>query len=267
MGYQIFRTIDKDNKKRYVLLNAHPINDTTYVDTLPISAKNRFHYRVAAIDSAINRSEFSNFAASTMPDVIAPAQPFIKNVEIKENNYLEIQWIANADIDLQGYNIFRVDIRDSLSTKVKINQSVLSPTVKHFTDRWVKEGIKYNYYLQAVDSSGNMSEYSNPFPGKIPLTKSKLEHDVVKNFTVRNRSNYNMLRWNIDMNEEYLGSIVFRKDSVSVFRPLTALFKETRYKDHDITDGNIYTYQIRVYSEKYGELKSQEIKIRMPKNE
>ena len=58
MGYQVFRTVDKDSKNRYVLLNATPFIDTTYIDSLPKSAKNKFLYRVAAIDSAFNRSEY-----------------------------------------------------------------------------------------------------------------------------------------------------------------------------------------------------------------
>ena len=264
MGYQIYRTIDRDNKKRYVLLNANPVNDTTYIDSLPLSAKNKFHYRVAAVDSAINRSEFSAFAASKMPDIIAPAQPFIKKIEVKDDNYLEIQWIANADLDLLGYNIFRENKTDSLATRIKINQSVLSPKVVHFTDRWVEQGIKYNYYLEAIDSSNNKSEYSNPFPGKLPLTKTKLK-EVVKHFSVKNRGNYNILRWNINIDEEYLGSIVYRMESTGIYRPLTGLIQDEKYRDHAITPGNSYKYQVRIYSEKYGEFKSQEIEIKTSK--
>ena len=267
MGYQVFRTVDKDSKNRYVLLNATPFIDTTYIDSLPISAKNKFHYRIAAIDSAINRSEYSDFAANTMPDVIAPVQPFIKDIVITENNYLQIQWIPNVDLDLKGYNIFRELATDSLKNKEKLNESLLSPMVKHFTDRWVEQGIKYNYYLEAIDSSGNKSEYSNPFPGKLPILKPEIGNKVIKYINVKNKKNYNLIRWEINPEDGYLGTIVYRKEEGGVYRPLTGLMQINKFKDNDIIPSGIYYYEIRVYHEAYGESRSKEEKLIVPSEE
>ncbi|MDA3954946.1 MAG: hypothetical protein PF485_14965 [Bacteroidales bacterium] len=264
MGYQIFRTVDRDNKKRYVLLNANPIADTTYIDTLPISAKNKFHYRIAAIDSSINRSEYSDFAASTMPDVIAPAQPFIKDIIITENNYLQIHWIPNVDLDLMGYSIFRENANDSLTKKGKLNESLLSPLVKHFTDRWVEQGTKYNYYLEAVDSSGNKSEFSNPFPGKLPNLKPEIGDKVIKYLNVKNKGNYIQIKWEINPEDDFLGTIVYRKEEGEAFTPLTGLMQGNKFKDNDITPGSIYYYEVRIYHESYGESRSKVEKMVVP---
>lgn len=267
MGYQIFRTVDRDNKKRYVLLNANPIKDTTYIDNLPISAKNKFHYRIAAVDSTINRSEYSDFAANTMPDVIAPAQPFIKDIVITEKNYLQIQWIPNVDLDLKGYNIYKENSTDSIAKKEKLNESVLSPDVMHFTDRWVEQGVKYNYFLEAIDSSGNCSEFSNPFPGKLPNLKPEINDDVIKYLNVKYKGKYVQIKWEINSENGLLGAIVYRKEEGGAFTPLTGLMKVNKFKDTDIVAGSIYYYEVRVYHETYGEIRSKMEKVILPAEE
>ena len=247
-----------------MLLNASPFIETIYIDSLPLSAKNKFHYRVAALDSSYNRSEYSDFAAETMPDIVPPAQPFIKDITITEQNYMQIHWIPNADLDLKAYDIFRERITDSISRKEKLNQNPLSPTVKHFTDRWAEEGIKYNYYLQASDSSENLSEYSNPFPGIIPYKEENWSKDAVKYIDVKNKKSFNLIKWELDIQEEYLGLIVYRKKENEIYKPITALMRENKFKDKDILPETTYYYQVRIYHAKYGEGFSKEKKIFVP---
>ncbi|NOQ24977.1 MAG: hypothetical protein GQ564_06400 [Bacteroidales bacterium] len=264
MGYQVFRTVNKDSKNRYVLLNSTPFMETNYIDSLPKSAKNNFYYRVTAVDSSYNRSEYSDFAMNFMPDVVPPAQPFIKDVVITKDNYLQIKWIPNADLDLKGYNIFRETVSDTIVNKKKLNESILDPVVKHFTDRWVEQNTKYNYYLIAMDSSGNSSQYSNPFPGKLPKKNPEIGDKVIKFINVKNKGKYNQIRWEINPEDGYLGVIVYRKEEGGVFRPLTGLMQSNKIKDSNITPGGIYYYEVRVYHESYGESRSKQERIIVP---
>jgi len=263
IGYQVYRTINKNTKNRYVLLNSEPIRDTTFIDSLPRTAKNEFFYKVAAIDSSFNRSEYSDFASNSMPDIVPPAQPFIKNVSVTEDNYLQISWIPNVDIDIKGYNIYRESTNDSLETKEKLNESIIAAKVKHFTDRWADAGLKYKYYLEAHDSSGNKSQFSNPFPGLLPKADRIIDDKVIKFINVKIKDKYNLVRWEIKPEVGYLGTIVYRKVEGEAYIPLTGLVTNTKYKDSDIIPGGVYYYEIRIYHEGYGETRSKEVKIEL----
>ncbi|MFH2095088.1 MAG: hypothetical protein ABIJ16_05255, partial [Bacteroidota bacterium] len=72
MGYYIFRTIDRGVDSRYMLLNANPVLENQYTDILPKEAKNKFFYKIVAVDTSYNRSQMSRFAQATMPDVMPP---------------------------------------------------------------------------------------------------------------------------------------------------------------------------------------------------
>ena len=266
LGYKVYRTVNKDDSSQYVLLTGSTISDTTYIDTLPKSARNKFFYRVVAVDSAFNNSDYSDFASNHMPDVIPPAKPHIKDVVITENDHLEIRWVANADKDLKGYRIYRTEERDSLPGKEKLNENLLSPVVEHFTDRWAEAGTGYEYYLQAVDSTGNTSVLSEPFPGRVPEPQPQKPEDVIRRFRVRTRDGKNILRWGVNEPENYLGCIVFRKAAGGRYRPLNALSKESKYKDRELEADTTYFYQVRAYDDKRGVARSQEEKVDMPKN-
>ena len=67
-----------------------------------------------------------------MPDVIPSAKPFIKDVAATENDYLEVQWIANEDPDLKGYNIYRERQNDSLDRKKQLKNNPIVMHIKNF---------------------------------------------------------------------------------------------------------------------------------------
>lgn len=264
LGYKVYRTVNKDDEDQYNLLTGETIPDTTYTDSLPKSAKNEFLYRVVAVDSSFNKSEYSDFSSNNMPDVIPPAKPFIKDITVTENDYLEARWIPNEDPDLMGYNIYRERVDDSLDRKKQLNANILDPIAEHFTDRWAQPGTEYRYYLEAVDSAGNTSALSNAFPGKILQKQPKAADGVIKRFRVRNRNEENILRWGVDELDDYLGCIVFRKEKGGRYRPLNSLSKETKYKDTNYQPGTTYFYQVRAYNEKRGISRSEEEKVNIP---
>jgi len=175
-----------------------------------------------------------------------------------------VQWIPNEDPDLKGYNIYRQRQNDSLDRKKQLNANILDPIVEHFTDRWAKPGIDYQYYLEAVDSAGNTSALSNAFPGKIRPKEPEAADDVIKRFRARNRDDDNILRWGVDELEDYLGCIVFRKEEGGRYRPLNSLSKETKYKDTNYKPGTTYFYQVRAYHDKRGISRSEEEKVTVP---
>ncbi len=257
MGYALYRTVNKDTREKYVLMNATPLDDTLYIDSLPKKAKNKFLYRISAVDSAYNRSEYSQFAYAYLPDVTPPVKPYIKNILITDDDDLRIEWIANAETDLAGYNIYRKPANDTAASKEQVNINLLDPVMKRFTDRWAKAGTPYNYYLEALDSAGNSSGYSDPFPVTLPLRQGE-SAESIKRFRIKNRKQYSHLKWNIEETPGHRGCIVFRKDNPDApLKPLTGLLTdEQEFKDTGIKPGNTYYYQIRAYHKEMPVIKS-----------
>ena len=260
MGYQVFRTVDRNNTANYVLVNAQPLTDTVFVDMLPAISRNMFHYRVAAIDSSFNRSDYSAPTFGAMPDLTPPARPLIRSVSQMENALL-VEWIPNAEDDLKWYNIYRMNMNDSVT--MHLNPRPVSRSVNRFTDLQVNPNIPYRYYITATDSSNNVSAPSEYFyatfvqdeePTAVnnPLTSFRASHNA--------RQKQVALRWRFDGRPSLKGVIVFRSDGTN-FVPLTGLLHSGDYTDKDIAEGNRYTYRLHVFFNSGEVFRSEEIVV------
>ncbi len=260
MGYRIYRTVGANRNSNYVLLNARPIAGTQFIDSLPKNAKNFFFYKVTALDSAFNMSEYSDPRNSRMPDVIAPREPFIIGV-VQEEQALRINWLGNAESDIMGYNIYRYRPGDSTQTLKQLNSSLIQSGIHLFTDRWAENNTDYRYFLTAVDSTGNVSLPSVPYDGHLIadetcyLKVSKLKTSLKKNGTIT-------LTWKVEHEDNYSGCILYRKTpEANAYKALTALSEATKYTDKFNSDDSVFYYQIRAYDANGCMVKSEEIPV------
>lgn len=88
-------------------------------------------------------------------DLIAPDAP-INLSSIGKAGKVSLNWSANTESDLNGYNIYRSDNAEGSLTK--INASVIRSNV--FDDESVQANIEYFYKITAVDFSNNESQQS-----------------------------------------------------------------------------------------------------------
>jgi hypothetical protein len=72
------------------------------------------------------------------------------------NGQVVMQWVANTDPDLEGYNLYRAT--QSGGPYTKINTSLI--TTNTYTDTDTVDGTTYYYVVTAVDHVGNESGYS-----------------------------------------------------------------------------------------------------------
>lgn len=244
-GYQIFRTVDNDDKNYYVLLNAKPLKQTSFVDSLPRNARNYFLYKVAAIDSAMNRSEYSVAGKARMPDVTPPVMPVIIDARPK-GDYISIEWIANKEPDLAGYELFR--FTDS-NVKEKINSGMLDPLVTRYTDRTIMSDTIYYYILQAIDSTGNRSPFSESFTAKLPGGEENSEKSEILKFTAKKPlfGKSIKLRWAANTEGSFLGYALFkRSDLDSEPVRILNLTPNQEFIDGDKNKPGV-EYQLRLY--------------------
>ena len=229
LGYYIQKSLNHKNQEdnRYINVNASPTIETNYTESLSKNIKNKFVYRVVAIDTNFNRSQPSINSLAQMPDVNPPLTPVIKNVYLQEEN-IRVDWLKNADNDLNGYNLYRSGLGDSVA-KEQVNVSLISPTTATYLDRRADQGASYLYSIEAVDLTGNVSMQSNTFKIEIPKAP------VVDTITI-SKANYNAnkkqitVQWDEIKTQEMKGYVVYLTDVSGILKPGSGLSDYTEFK-------------------------------------
>jgi hypothetical protein len=247
-GYLIQRSLKKEStiNTSYVNVNSNPIKETSYTEQLPKNVRNEFVYRIVAIDTNFNRSVPSENTLAKMPDVTPPLQPVIKNVKA-DTTMAVISWLPNADLDLAGYNLYRRLMGDTLSIK-KINFNIIPSSVSNYTDREVKAGTAYEYFIESIDQNSNVSIKSPAFYAKTFETKleGKILIDVKK---VNAKKGTLILEWTAESKEAIKGFVVYRQTAENLpFKPMSGLITENR-ANLSIGENTGGTFYIKCYTE------------------
>ena len=238
MGYSIYRTANKNDKNNFVLLNANPIKANSFTDKLPASAKNKFLYKIIAVDTSYNKSESSEIVSVQMPDIIPPVKPLIKNID-NLDNAVNIYWLSNKDADLMGYDVYRGTTGNNY---FKINSQLISSSQTRFTDRTIESGKEYFYYLVAIDSAGNQSQPSDIQKGlnNYPTLSSSPQDIKLK---YREDKKDIQISWKLERPDGLAGVVVYRKiEEKDKFMPLSGNLSENEFLDKDVKVGNTYYY-------------------------
>ncbi|OFX82837.1 MAG: hypothetical protein A2W99_14340 [Bacteroidetes bacterium GWF2_33_16] len=259
LGYYVYRTIDSDSKN-YSLLNADPIKENRFINYLPREVKNNFLYRVIAIDSAYNKSDYSDFAITRIPDAIPPQKPVIKSIS-QEKKGLIVEWLPVFDLDLAGYQVYRAE-KDKTPIQLNVN---LIKGIELFTDRLALPNVDYNYFIIAVDSSGNLSEKSELYAAKLCI-ETEVNIDFRK-ITVeyKKKKQHVQISWEVKSDNEIKGYIVYRKTNEQEnFKPISGLLPKPEFTDKNISAGKEYLYEIKAFTTDNKQVKSKTKKISIP---
>lgn len=256
-GYLVFKSLV--GKNVYVAVNGEAIKTNYFEEKLPKQLKNRFVYRLLAVDTSFNRSKYSDSMVVKLPDLYPPATPIIKGISIEGNKGLKIEWLQSVDNDLSGYLLYRVDIKSKDKTPVLINDKI-DVSAKNYIDNSALKNSQYTYAMISVDSSGNKSPLSEAYPFHWVDTKSKLQ---VKNFDVKlvEKEKKAKISWNIEKDEHYKGCIVFRAFNNGEMEQLSGNLNEvTEFVDTKLKEGN-YTYLLKLYDKLGNITKSSLVKV------
>jgi hypothetical protein len=243
-GYYIYRTIDQNNKEKFVFLNAEPIKDNFFEQKLPANTKNRFYYFVVAVDTSYNRSKPSALVSAKMPDVLPPEKPFIKNIHY-ENDQIIINWVKNIDKDLIGYHLYRADTSMLFS---RINLNMISRENFRYIDRNADINQDYYYYLVAYDSAGNASPPSNKQYAKlISAQKAAATTPITLKLSYKKRKKQTYLQWAYTNTLTFQGFVVYAGAFPAILKPISGLIKGKRFTEKEVVNNVDRYYQIRAY--------------------
>lgn len=244
-GYYIYRTVDRSQKRNYILLNAEPLKADHFEQDLPKNVKNEFFYYIIAVDTSYNRSKPSDYVSGAMPDILAPEKPFIKTVSYQEDNIV-IEWIPNVDSDLAGYHLYRADTSKTFS---RININLISGEAYRYTDRDNTGNTDYFYHLVALDSTGNVSYPSKEVYARRTVKQLDPQGQIALKIKHSKRKKHNQLIWNYPIDTPVQGYVVFRGTQENRLKPITGLIKNKNFidkKDKGEAVEEQY-YQVRAY--------------------
>ena len=250
-GYMVYQTVNKNTQDRnYVLITPEPVTKNEFKQELAKNSKNKFLYKVLAIDSSYNKSKLSDYAVTTLPDVIAPSAPFIVNCSLDEKKNIKVEFFKNPELDLKGYELFRIYKENGEETTEKVNGNLIAATSNQYTDRAFEKDGMVSYYLIAIDSTNNRSERSNLVRVSVKADADTLSYEI-KNFNakpIKKTTNWK-LNWKINKPENVFYVVYSKQEGDENFEPLTKNLTDTDFVI-DLKKGNKLFVQVRAYNSK-----------------
>lgn len=249
-GYLVYQTVNKNTKDdAYVLITPTPLLTNEFKQELAKNSKNKFLYKVLAIDSTYNKSALSAFAETTLPDVIAPVEPFIFNLSLDNKRNIVIEFFKNTELDLKGYELYRRwNNKDSVEMLEKINVDIIPNNATKYIDRtFENEGI-VKYYLIALDSTNNRSQKSNVVKLNIRKEENILDYEI-KKFDVKQTKQPNSwtLKWKINKEQDIFYVVYTKQEGDENFEPQTKNLTETKFV-LNIKNATKTLVQVRAYN-------------------
>ncbi|MCH7541724.1 hypothetical protein IH981_03040, partial [Patescibacteria group bacterium] len=118
------------------------LSDNRYIFRVTATATDGKTYQFQVHDVDVNNGN--------PPDTLPPSAPTGLKAKIVSSSRVDLTWNASTDnVAVAGYRVYR----NGALRKTQTGRS--------YSDRSIKLGTKYTYYVKAYDSSGNVSSRSN----------------------------------------------------------------------------------------------------------
>lgn len=167
LGYNIYRSVSESETAK--LLNDTPVSNTSFSDSF-FTFGNKYIYFVRAVSVGGNgepvESVESNLSEVVPKDIFVPNAPSAITIAAAPNN-LSLFFAVNSEKDIAGYKVYRSNDRNVPKSQWRL----LTPElllVNTFQDSSVESGKTYFYFLEAVDTAGNVSEPSEIVSERAP---------------------------------------------------------------------------------------------------
>ena len=166
LGYNIYRTAASQPQSGKSPLNKTPLTATQYPDkNFKFGEKYTYVVRSVSLGTLARPVESLDSDSITVEpkDIYKPSAPTLTPPGAAAGR-ISLFWSPNPEPDVAGYNLYR-------STDPKGPWTRLTPTLytkTTFTDENVESGKTYYYYLEAVDTSGNVSPKSEIVSETVP---------------------------------------------------------------------------------------------------
>jgi hypothetical protein len=169
LGYNVYRVLAGTPVAEATAINSELLNETSFADkTFEFGKQYTYFARAVSLGTGGQQVESldSTFATILPRDVYPPSSPTSITIAAAPGR-LSLFFPANAETDVEGYNLFRsLDPNLPKDKWIKLNGELLSRTT--YQDDKVESGRKYFYYLTAIDFAGNVSPPSEVVSEDVP---------------------------------------------------------------------------------------------------
>lgn len=242
-GYRVYLAMKQD-EKYYHMLNQKPMLATSYLYELPKTASaNPYFCKITAMDKSGNESESSAIIEVKLPDVTAPRSPVIKKVTNGEGK-ITVTWYPCSEPDVAGYSIFRHRKGGDKKKALQLNDTLLPPDSNKFIDkRDLQLGVKYLYFMKAVDREGNISIASRSSVGAIyDLTPPAAPKNLQVGFSRWKKAV--VVTWKNPDASDFAGVLIYRAEkSEGPYRPASSLLQGKKLVDKKADRHHEYFYR------------------------
>ncbi|MFN6963387.1 MAG: fibronectin type III domain-containing protein [Pyrinomonadaceae bacterium] len=156
LGYNVYRSASPKEPGR--LLNRAPVRDERFADEFFEFGKDHYYF-VRAVSSGPDggplESGETNIIHVKPVDTFAPSAPSSISLAAGQN-VISIFFAVNPEKDVAGYKIYR----STDPGRPRQEWQLLTPEAiktNTFQDRSVESGVRYHYFIIAIDTSGNVS--------------------------------------------------------------------------------------------------------------
>jgi fibronectin type 3 domain-containing protein len=239
-GYEVYRATAEGGP--YTKLTSGGLRTVSdYTDTTAVSGT-QYWYRVTAVDFAGNESPYA-VVTTIRPsvDATAPAVPTGLTANGIGINDVLVDWDANTDTDLAGYNIYRTTTSGMSYTKLNGGTLLVA---SQYRDTTTVAATTYYYAVTAVDTTGNESAKSAEVTWGVPATDTTPPADPTGLVLVPSVSGI-LLSWNANLESDFLNYEVDRSATgVGAWSTIASPTAAT-YNDTGATAGAVNYYRIR----------------------
>lgn len=240
LGYRVYRSNFKSDELSQV--TSDPVEDTVFYDKIEIKTLTKtIYYKVKAVDTHYNPSEFSALLALERPDVMPPTSPVFTDVKATEEG-IKIQWVNSTSEDVVNHLLYRRKLGEKGWKLLAVFNQSSPDTV--YTDNSGSRDAYYEYTILAVDDSKLESEPASPVRAKRIDTGIRAE--MTKVYAAVDRESQQIsIAWEYD-NSNVENYIIYRgreDEPVRIYKSLTR--ESNRFIDKDLIVNSRYYYRLQ----------------------
>jgi len=245
-GYRVYRSLSENGE--HAAVSDELVAGLSYMDRIPVTQRNRFWYRVAAVNTSSQEGNPSVPVFVEPPTVALLEPPVLRTGPMVEGKIL-LEWNRPDDRRIVGYHIHRAAIRND--EMVQLTPTPLPVGQAKYEDADVEQDHPYYYSISVVDAQGRHSALSTIVTAS---TFSTAAASAPTNLTaalhVPGKALGVTLVWKLPVHSR-LRCMVLRSDSpeAGFVRIASPLFEsQSTYTDSSVSIGKTYYYRVRATS-------------------
>ena len=242
-GYRVFMANDPQHvfsQLTDTLIPYPKFSDSVSLNTLT----EEIYYKIVAVDSNNNHSDFSDYVRVHLPDTMPPSSPVFHDYRV-ERSQISLKFLPAKDADIYAHFLLRKMAEESVWDTVKTyfpNQARQNSI--EYLDSDLTSGKFYLYRIIAIDDDGNYSRETQQLKLRIPPQKMQF-HPQALLISKGTDENSIRLEWDLP-NKEAAFVLVYRKENQSGFITYRRLSSDQiSFEDRNLIQGFKYQYGIK----------------------